>query len=190
MLHGALASGLGQGDDADEGFSICEKQATFSNLASLIPRGYTSISEVPHVMVNVEPSENLDPLQELRDRNAKKWKELGFDPTQGKGDMKGSITLSNFKPSQMMMRANLQALDAPSKPEDSQHSSDERQPSIKTSFSMRVGAQKLPRVNSNSDLRKTVFHSDSFEKLSVGKLREKQEQYTYNAYGINMNNFH
>lgn len=90
------------------GMQLCAKQTTFSNLAGLIPRGYGGVNELPKYTVQSgnsitqETVNSTDALEEMRQRNAERWKQLGYDPRNGKGDMRGSATLSNFKPSQLM----------------------------------------------------------------------------------------
>lgn len=51
------------------------------------------------------PIPQSDSMFMLRSRNQDKWKEIGYDPNHGKGDMRGSITLSNFQPLSLLKDA-------------------------------------------------------------------------------------
>lgn len=50
-------------------------------------------------VMGVAPCESLSML---KIRNQDKWKEIGYDPSHGKGDMRGSVTLSGFKPTSLL----------------------------------------------------------------------------------------
>ncbi|OHS92688.1 hypothetical protein TRFO_40991 [Tritrichomonas foetus] len=104
------------------GLSMDARTTTFRNLASLIPRTYGDTNGAPSILHGnneneenknsghftnksnlVAPSEStLNALDEMKIRNQEKWKLLGYDPNAGQGNMKGSITLSNFKPTTIM----------------------------------------------------------------------------------------
>lgn len=95
------------------------RSTTFRDLAEMIPRGYGDINDLSkkeeeiitndrsNFDVNGSSSPSHDPLEEMKIRNQEKWNQVGYDPKAGRGNMKMSITLSNFKPSAIIQKESI-----------------------------------------------------------------------------------
>lgn len=118
-------------EDDSEPEIRCLRSNSFRDIKSMQPRGYGKMGhadltkyDTDNAIENVNSNyneadstisdETMDTpkniarmLEDLKRRNAATWKLLGYDPTHGKGDMRGSATLANFSPMKLIRESKL-----------------------------------------------------------------------------------
>ena len=169
------------------------RSTTFRDLTEMIPRGYGEMGDITKKEEEIITNERAnfdvasssspshDPLEEMKIRNQEKWAQLGYDPKAGRGNMKMSITLSNFKLSTFLENSNFSSNKSNIKcatnslmefkptdlnknltqnqqpflsslPENSENSSNSYSTQVLQSYSMCIKPQKqIPRVNSSNN---------------------------------------
>lgn len=145
------------------------RSTTFRDLAEMIPRCYGDINDITqkeeeivtndrsNLDITGSSSPSHDPLEEMKIRNQEKWAQLGYDPKAGRGNMKMSITLSNFKPSAILENSNF----SQNKPINSKSIINSHVDSKCSDQSQQLASTQLPENNENNSYSTQVLQSYS-----------------------------
>ena len=176
-------------DEYGCGIELCAHQPTFLNLDSLVPRGYSSLLDLPQATIEtpsligqnqeiplkqqsqsqVLPSESLS---QMKLRNKDKWSEIGYDPNSGKGNLKCSYTLSQFRPSALI--GNLNTKNDKKETISTITEEDESKTSRSNDNNKPENKKSQGRINSSEGKRKKYAMSDSDEEEK--KEEEEKEE--------------
>ena len=125
---------------------------------------------MPQNQNSVLPSESLS---QMKLRNKDKWSEIGYDPNSGKGNLKCSYTLSQFRPSSLL--GNLNTIDE--KKETTTTVKEEDENAVKESIDNKNEAKKSQgRINSSEGKRKKYALSDSDDEEEKKATQESEKE--------------
>ena len=164
---------------------------SFRDIKSMIPRGYGKMNPTTDFIKEDKtkstelPTKSglINSLEELRQRHAQKWKVLGYDPSHGKGDMRGSVTLANFSPLKLIRDAKLweEAQNAQQKVTNVK-SSVPKQVLQSYSLCIKPHFKPIKRVNSSNEPLNLLIHphSNSGNEDNEDNIKEEERPNNYN----------
>ena len=164
---------------------------SFRDIKSMIPRGYGKMNPTTDFIKEDKtkstelPTKSglINSLEELRQRHAQQWKVLGYDPSHGKGDMRGSVTLANFSPLKLIRDAKLweEAQNAQQKVTNVK-SSVPKQVLQSYSLCIKPHFKPIKRVNSSNEPLNLLIHphSNSGNEDNEDNIKEEERPNNYN----------